>query len=194
MSKVEAVFCRSAPWRGFAGRVVLPWALAGHELHGDGLEIGAGSGAMAEQLLDRTPAVRLAVLDVDPAMQQAASSRLRRFGNRVIAASVGDATQLPYEDESFDFVVSWLMLHHTLQWEAVLAETHRVLRPGGRLIGYDLLDTAPARFIHKIDGSEHRLLSAPDLEATLASNFGSTAVTTALKGLVGRFSAARDAH
>ena len=47
MSRIEASFCRSAPWRGFASRVVIPWALAGRKLHGDCLEVGAGSGAMA---------------------------------------------------------------------------------------------------------------------------------------------------
>lgn len=47
MSTVEASFCRSAPWRGFARRVVLPWALRDTEVGPQVLEIGGGSGAMA---------------------------------------------------------------------------------------------------------------------------------------------------
>src|SRR3954463_15021260 len=42
MSRFEATVCRSAPWRLFAGRVVLPWALQGVTPGGDVLEIGAG--------------------------------------------------------------------------------------------------------------------------------------------------------
>lgn len=29
MSKVEAAFCRSGPWRGFTAKVVMPWVLRG---------------------------------------------------------------------------------------------------------------------------------------------------------------------
>jgi len=58
-SAVEQVFCRSAPWRVFTQRLVLPWALDGRELDGDVLEIGGGGGAMAEQLLGRFPGTQL---------------------------------------------------------------------------------------------------------------------------------------
>jgi hypothetical protein len=51
MSRFQSAFCRSAPWRTFARRAVLPWALQGFRPQGDVLEIGAGSGAMAAELL-----------------------------------------------------------------------------------------------------------------------------------------------
>ena len=47
MSRAEAAFCRGRPWRAFAGHAVLSWSLQGFEPHGDVLEIGAGSGAVA---------------------------------------------------------------------------------------------------------------------------------------------------
>jgi spermidine synthase len=53
MVPLEQRFCRSAPWRWFARHVILPWALQGEPLRGDVLEIGAGSGAMAAELLRR---------------------------------------------------------------------------------------------------------------------------------------------
>src|SRR5215472_9446926 len=40
MSRLEAVFCRSAPWRVFTQRAVLPWALQGMRPEGRVLEIG----------------------------------------------------------------------------------------------------------------------------------------------------------
>ena len=75
MSRFESAFCRGPVWRTFAGRVVLPWALKGHRLHGDVLEIGG---------------------------------------------------------------------------EAV-----RVLRPGGMLIGYDLIARHPALWLHQAEGVRH---------------------------------------
>lgn len=167
MSSVEAVFCRSAPWRGFARRVVLPWVLDGDvRLGRDVLEIGGGSGAMAQELLARHPDIRLTLADIDPAMAAAARRRLAPFGDRA-TVTVGDGTRLDFPDRSFDSVCSWLMLHHTIDWEGVLAEVVRVTRPGGMVVGYDLTDTAVARVVHRLDGSEHRLLRPAELEREL---------------------------
>lgn len=66
MSSVEATFCRSAPWRGFTRRVVLPWALRHAHVGPQVLEIGGGSGAMAYELLTREPDVRLTLADMGP--------------------------------------------------------------------------------------------------------------------------------
>jgi hypothetical protein len=59
MSSIERAFCRSAPWRSFSSRVVVPWVLEDRTLAGEALELGTGSGAMAEVLLDRFPSLRL---------------------------------------------------------------------------------------------------------------------------------------
>ena len=180
MSSVEAVFCRSAPWRGFARRVVLPWVLdEGERLGPDVLEIGGGSGAMAQELLDRHPDIRLTLADIDPAMAAAARRRLAPFGDRA-QVTVGDGTRLDFPDDSFDTVCSWLMLHHTIDWEGVLAEVARVTRPGGLIVGYDLTDTAIARVVHRLEGSEYRLLRPAELERELGR-----------LGTAGRWSSAR---
>lgn len=76
MSAIEGAFCRSGPWRSFARRSVLPWALDGHRLAGDVLEIGGGSGAMAAGVARDYPDVRLTVTDVDEAMVASARERL----------------------------------------------------------------------------------------------------------------------
>ncbi|MCZ7531275.1 MAG: class I SAM-dependent methyltransferase [Acidimicrobiia bacterium] len=167
MSRIEQAFCRSAPWRAFAKRSVLPWALADEALSGDVLEIGSGSGAMAAAVLERFPDVRLIATDADPAMVDAATSRLARYGDRVEIRQV-DSTSLEFDDDCFDAVLSFLMLHHVMRWERALVEAIRVLRPGGVLVGYDLLETPPARFIHGVDGSAHRLFRLPELRAAVA--------------------------
>src|SRR5918994_644241 len=155
MTPFEQGFCRSVPWRWFARQVVLPWALQGEELSGDILEIGSGSGAMAAELLRRFPDVRLTATDYDDSMVDVARDRLREFGERVDVKQA-DATQLPFPDESFDAVLSFIMLHHVIDWEKALAEAVRVLRPGGQLLGFDLLDSPVMHLFHRAERSPHR--------------------------------------
>ena len=146
---------------------------------------------MAEQLLELHPQLQITMLDIDPAMTLAAQRRLRRFGNRA-ATVTADVNAVPYPDQTFDLVVSWLMLHHTITWEHTLAEALRVLRPGGTLLGYDLLDTAPARLIHRIDRSQHRLFGGDELTQILKAEFETANVRrAALGGMVCRFAATR---
>lgn len=188
MSRLESVFCRSVPWSAFARRVVLPWAVQGSSVAGDVLELGAGSGAMSQRILEGGAGVRLTAIDIDPSMVDRIENALAPYGASAVAG-VGDATRLPFRDASFDVVVSWLMLHHTIDWETAITEAARVLRPGGRLVGYDLVDTRTARLIHRLDGSEHRLFSPSALESALESALDAATVAPAIRGLVCRFSA-----
>jgi ubiquinone/menaquinone biosynthesis C-methylase UbiE len=115
MSRTERWACTSAPWRAFAGRVVLPWVVGDAPVHGDVLEIGGGSGSMAAAVAERHPDVRVISTDLDPEMVASASRRLAPYGGRA-TAQVADATQLPFEDRSFDLVLSFLMFHHIVGW------------------------------------------------------------------------------
>ena len=45
-----------------------------------------------------------------------------------------DLTSLPFDDSSFDYVVSWGVLMHIPQLEKALSELARVLKPGGVLV------------------------------------------------------------
>jgi ubiquinone/menaquinone biosynthesis C-methylase UbiE len=192
MSKVESFFCRSAPWRGFASSVVVPWALHQTVPSGRVLEVGGGSGAMAERLLARFPDLSMTIADIDPTMLASARRRLARFGDRV-EVQVADVTALQFTEAAFDQVYCWLMLHHAIGWELALEELVRVVRPRGVVVGYDLLDTRVARTIHRIDRSAHRLFSAAALEEQLLRITGATtSCEVAVDGLVARFSIVRD--
>jgi SAM-dependent methyltransferase len=46
-----------------------------------------------------------------------------------------DAERLPFPDASFDVVYSWGVIHHSERPERIVAEIHRVLRPGGVFLG-----------------------------------------------------------
>jgi SAM-dependent methyltransferase len=144
MPALARTLCTSPPYRLFARRVLLPWALQGVVPSGEVLEIGSGSGAMAGELLKRFPELRVVATDYDPAMVAVAQRTLARFGERVIVQRV-DASVLPFEDGRFDLVLSFAMLHHVGAWEGAVAEAIRVLRPGGKFLGYDLIHSAPHR-------------------------------------------------
>ncbi len=187
MTRFQSTFCRSAPWRFVAGRLVLPWSMQGFEPTGDVLEIGAGSGAMAAELLSAHPQVAMTATDFDPAMVDAATQRLVAFGDRATVRQA-DATALPFADGSFDSVVSWVMLHHTVEWEVALSEAVRVLRPGGHLVGYDLLSTGPMRLLHRTDDHHVRTMSLDELRAAVSRlPVDQATFIPGLAGLVVRF-------
>jgi ubiquinone/menaquinone biosynthesis C-methylase UbiE len=189
MTKFEAVLCRSAPWRAVTRRVVLPWALQGLRPDGDVLEIGAGSGAMAEQLLESFPSASVTATDFDDEMVASIAARLAPFGDRAVARQA-DATVLPFADATFDAVLGWIMLHHTLEWERALDEALRVTRAGGHVVGYDLLSTPPMRVLHRHQGDGHRtrVMRLPELRAYASSRpIEQPRITRGLGGLVVRF-------
>jgi ubiquinone/menaquinone biosynthesis C-methylase UbiE len=187
MSRYAQLVCRSAPWRFVAGRFVLPWALQGTQLRGEVLEVGCGSGAMAAEVLRRFPDVRLTATDYDPSMVDVARRRLAPFGERAEVRQA-DATALPFPDASFDTALSFIMLHHVVRWEEALAELTRVLRPGGQVMGYDLLGD---RGGHR-HGREHevRLMRRAELDKVLGELTGERAsITPSLGGVLARFRA-----
>ena len=105
-------------------------------------------------------------------------------------SSYGKPTQptLPFPDGSFDAVLSWVMLHHTVEWEKVLAESVRVLRPGGHIVGYDLVSTAPTRLLHRHEGSHSRAMRISELRTVVRDlPLDQVILSPGLAGFVVRF-------
>jgi SAM-dependent methyltransferase len=101
------------------------------EARGRVLEIGAGTG----RNIPHYPRAVDEVVLTEPleAMARRTERRLARHGRRghVVRAS---AEELPFEDASFDTVVSTMVLCSVGDVAATLEEIGRVLRPGGRLL------------------------------------------------------------
>jgi ubiquinone/menaquinone biosynthesis C-methylase UbiE len=100
------------------------------------LDVGTGPGVLLVELARRRSDVRLTGVDLSPDMIAAASRNLSEYGERA-TARVGDATDLPFPDTSFDMIVSSISLHHWDHPDRAARELARVLRPGGRLVVYD---------------------------------------------------------
>lgn len=107
---------------GLAGGV-LEWLAArpGEQI----LDLGCGDG----QLTERVAASGAAVKGVDASPQMVAASRARG-----IDADESAAESLPYANASFDAVFSNAALHWVRGQDAMLAQVHRVLKPGGRFV------------------------------------------------------------
>ena len=95
------------------------------------LEVGCGSGVHARLLAQA--GARLTAIDLTPAAVAMTRRRLELHGLQGTVLEA-DAESLPFPDESFDFVWSWGVVHHSADTVHALAEMARVLRPG-RSIG-----------------------------------------------------------
>ena len=102
------------------------------------LEIGCGQGAVTRLLVEQYGA-RVVASDYDPAQVALARERLADLGEQV-EFRVVDARAMPFDDAQFDGVFSFQVMHHIPGgWRQVVAETARVLKPGGWFVLTDLV-------------------------------------------------------
>ena len=92
----------------------------------DVLEVGCGTGAMAEQI-HALPGVTLIAIDFSPRFVELTAAR-------GVDAREADICYLPFDDASFDVVYAGWMLYHVRDLERALTEVRRVLRPGGTFV------------------------------------------------------------
>jgi len=104
-------------------------AMVGDVAGKDVLDVGCGSGIHAAAL--SASGARVIGVDLSAGLLELARERL---GDGISFHRADLALPLPFDDESFDVVLASLVLHYLRDWEAPLAELHRVLRPGGRLV------------------------------------------------------------
>jgi len=98
-------------------------------------DLGCGTGQVTSSL---APFVeRVIAVDGSAAMLQAARKRLQAFPN--VELRRGELETLPIDNEDLDAATLMLVLHHLSEPARALAEVHRVLKPGGRLIVVDML-------------------------------------------------------
>ena len=108
-------------WEDCSVRVMLKESLSGTEI----LDVGAGTGRISISLAQQ--GARVTGIDSSGEM-------LRKAGEKAKASGVpvnfmeGDAHYLPFEDRSFDYVVSLRTLRHVVDWEKALGEMCRVAR------------------------------------------------------------------
>ena len=87
------------------------------------LEVGCGRGSM---LLKLDSAARR--VGIDPSSE---ALDLARIQNQGVTFQVAFAEKLPFEDNTFDLVYSLEVIEHVKEYELMVSEIERVLKPGG---------------------------------------------------------------
>jgi ubiquinone/menaquinone biosynthesis C-methylase UbiE len=102
------------------------------------LDVGCGGGQLVLDLAARRPGVRVTGLDLSAEQIARAEARAdeRGLGGRARFVR-GSALELPFDDASFDVVVSVASIKHWPDQLQGLAECVRVLGPGGRLFVFE---------------------------------------------------------
>jgi ubiquinone/menaquinone biosynthesis C-methylase UbiE len=103
------------------------------------LDLGCGTGTLAVWAKEREPEIELAGIDGDSAVLERARRKAEKAGVEIdFREAMADA--LPFEDASFDRVMSSLFFHHLTREdkERCAGEIARVLKPGGELHLADL--------------------------------------------------------
>jgi ubiquinone/menaquinone biosynthesis C-methylase UbiE len=149
------------------------------------LDLGCGTGTLAILAKLAQPGAEVVGLDADPDMLKVAKykSSLQKVP---VKFDVGFTNQLPYPDESFDRVLSTIMIHHLKtpdKWQTA-REVYRVLKPSGQLHIIDfgkpvtwygkLLSPLLHEFEEandNIDGKLPEIFGAPGLKTEVVGNF-----------------------
>jgi len=104
------------------------------------LEIGPGTGYYSLDLAEWLgPEGELEIFDLQREFLDHTMRRAGEAGVENIVPTQGDATSLPYADDSIDAVVLTAVLGEIPDQAAALDEIARVLRPGGRLVVGELI-------------------------------------------------------
>lgn len=105
----------------------------------DLLDIGCGNGALLHALSDRLNTGH----GVDESAAILEKARIRNIDDKKLSFTQINGPKLPFSSGSFDVVVS-LMSFRYLDWDPLLAEIKRVVRPGGKLLIIDMV-TVPVK-------------------------------------------------
>ena len=132
LNTIERWFVNS-PVRQIKQNLVMQWFRGTVALKTGGtiLEVGCGRGVGANLIRKVYQPSRLYLLDLDLEMILKASRRINGHNGCRISLCVGDATRLPYADQSLNAVFGFGFLHHVPAWREGLAEVARVLKYGG---------------------------------------------------------------
>lgn len=140
----------------------------------DVLDVGCGPGAAVRAAAGSV--AKAVGVDRSAAMVEIAQRRSAKLGN--VEFAVGAAESLPFEDARFDRVWTIHSFHHWDDQEAGIAESLRVLRPGGRL----LIIESESRGTHGLDRARadavaDKLREVGFVEATVSKPYRQLVVT-----------------
>ena len=99
------------------------------------LEVPVGTGVLTMPIYRTLPNAEITCLDYSTDMMASAKHRAAKMELKNIQFQQGDVGALPFEDSSFDLVLSLNGFHAFPDKEAAYREIYRVLKPGGTFCG-----------------------------------------------------------
>ena len=135
-------------------------------------DLGCGTGALLSLLAREAPPLELVGLDLSAAALRVAAGELGGSGGGRLLVQADLAAPVPLADRSVDLVVCHNVLESLPEPQALLTETARVLRPGGRLLlshpDYDTLvftsedQALTRRLVHAYSDTQQDWMGAVD--------------------------------
>ncbi len=112
-------------------------ALSGvpEDFRGKLLEVPVGTGVLTMPVYKDLPDADITCLDYSPDMMASARKKAEKAGIGNVAFVQGDVGALPFEDGTFDIVLSMNGFHAFPDKDAAYKETYRVLKKGGTFCG-----------------------------------------------------------
>ena len=113
--------------------------LANYQPEGILVDVGCGPGRLTLLISQHHPDLHVVGVDAADEMIRTATLNARLLGlsNRA-EFHLGDVTDLRMADNTIDFALSTLSLHHWSDPSHSFSEIHRILKPGGQLLLFDL--------------------------------------------------------
>jgi tRNA (cmo5U34)-methyltransferase len=101
------------------------------------LDLGAGTGLFSGMVAQKHPNAKLTLIDLSDKMLEGARERFNTSAD--VHYIVDDYSTYTFDEESFDFVVSSLSIHHLTHpaKRKLFAAIHRMLRKGGIFVNAD---------------------------------------------------------
>jgi ubiquinone/menaquinone biosynthesis C-methylase UbiE len=172
------------------------------------LEIGAGTGYFSLNLLQTGVIKQATCTDISPGMLATLEQNARALDLEVETVAC-DASELPFEDETFDLLLGHAVLHHLPDLDQAFREFNRVLKPGGtlffagepsrqgdKLAAYPkraavkaaplwrkAMKARPAPEHHGADEDEHALEAVVDVHAFVPSDLTQHATAGGFEGI-----------
>jgi ubiquinone/menaquinone biosynthesis C-methylase UbiE len=147
----------------------------GFPSNGKILEIGTAQGIRARLMAESFPNAEIIGIDRSPELLAEAQQRHQDVAN--LSFQEADLYNLPFANESFDFVYARLVFMHLARPMEAVESLKRVLRPGGRILIEDadrdcmFFEPAPASFSDfwkKVQDGQRRLGGNPNVGRHLA--------------------------
>lgn len=129
--KFGRTYCPGRSWKALSEallRLMPPMVIA---------DLGAGEGTLSQLLAQR--AEKVIAIDNAPKMVEYGTNIARENGFQNLEYRLGELENPPVDSDSVDLAIFSQSLHHAEHPEAAISAAHRILKPGGHLVIFDLL-------------------------------------------------------